>query len=88
MPHSQNRALDELAKLITDAVGAAGGVRREVETLVRSQGERLVRDMELVRRDEFDVVRTLAIKAREENERLEARVAALEARLAALEPKR
>ena len=81
MTQTNNRLLDELAKLLTDAAGAAQGVRREAETLMRSQGERFVREMELVSREEFDAVKAMAQKAREENDALAARVAMLEARL-------
>lgn len=82
MTQTNNRLLDELAKLLTDAAGAAQGVRREAETLMRSQGERFVREMELVSREEFEAVKAMAQKAREENDALAARIAALEARLA------
>jgi BMFP domain-containing protein YqiC len=76
--------LDELAKLMTDAAGAAQGIRREVETLMKAQAERLLRDLDLVQREEFEAVKEMAAKAREENERLSARVAALESEIAAL----
>ena len=79
MSQGPNRILDEFAKMMTDAAGAAQGVAREAETLVRSQAERLVQTMDLVSREEFDVVRDMALKAREENEDLKARIAALEA---------
>lgn len=82
MTQTNNRILDEVAKLMTDAAGAAQGVKREVETLMKSQGERILKDMDLVRREEFEAVKAMAEKAREENERLEARLKALEARLA------
>ncbi len=81
MTQTSNRVLDELAKLMTDAAGAAEGVKREVETLMKAQGERMVSGMDLVRRDEFEAVRAMAEKARAENERLAARIAAIEARL-------
>ena len=84
MTQTNNRFLDELAKLMTDAAGAAQGMRRDFETLMRSQGERILRDMEVVQREEFEAVREMAVKAREENERLAVRVAALEAEVAAL----
>ena len=69
---------------MTDAAGAAQGMRRDFETLMRSQGERILRDMDVVQREEFEAVREMAVKAREENERLAVRVAALEAEVAAL----
>jgi BMFP domain-containing protein YqiC len=84
MTQTNNRFLDELAKLMTDAAGAAQGMRRDFETMVRSQGERMLREMDVVQREEFEAVKEMAAKAREENEQLGARVAALEAELAAL----
>ncbi|HEY7670482.1 MAG TPA: accessory factor UbiK family protein, partial [Hyphomicrobium sp.] len=78
-----NRFLDDLAKLITDAAGAADGMRREVGTLLRAQSERILHEMDVVQREEFEAVKAMAEKARAENERLEARIAALEAMLAA-----
>jgi BMFP domain-containing protein YqiC len=76
-----NRILDEFAKLMTDAAGAAQGVRREVETAFRAQAERLLNSMEVVQREEFDAVRDMAVKARAENKALAARIEALEARI-------
>ncbi|HEU0059203.1 MAG TPA: accessory factor UbiK family protein [Hyphomicrobiaceae bacterium] len=84
MTQSNNRFLDELAKLMTDAAGAAQGMRREVETLMRAQGERLLRDLDVVQREEFEAVKEMAAKAREENERLAARIAELESEIASL----
>lgn len=81
MTTTQTRFFDELAKLMTNAAGAAQGVRREVDTLVQSQMERVLNNMELVKREEFEAVKTMAAKAREENEALHARIAALEAKL-------
>jgi BMFP domain-containing protein YqiC len=83
MAQSPNRLLDELARLATDAVGAAQGVRREVETVARSQIERILRDMDIATREEVEVLRDLVTASREENERLAARVKALEERLEA-----
>jgi len=82
MTQTQNRVLDEIARLFTNAAGAAQGVRQEVETLMRSQAERLVADLDLVPREEFEVVRAMAALAREENEALKLRIEALEAQLA------
>jgi BMFP domain-containing protein YqiC len=76
-----NRLLDELAKLMTDAAGAAQGVRREVEQAFRAQAERLLNSMEVVQREEFEAVRDMAVKARAENKALTARIEALEARI-------
>jgi BMFP domain-containing protein YqiC len=75
--------LDEFARLMTDAAGAAQGVRREMETVFRSQGERLINSMDLVQREEFEAVRDMAAKARLENEALKKRLADLEARMGA-----
>jgi BMFP domain-containing protein YqiC len=83
MTQTNNRFLDELAKLMTDAAGAAQGMRREFEGFMKAQGERVLRDMDVVQREEFEAVKAMAAKAREENERLSARIAALEAELAA-----
>ncbi len=82
MVQTTNRIFDELARAMTDAAGAAQGVRREIETIVRSQAERMMADMDMVRREEFEIVKEMAEKARTENEALAARVAALEAKLA------
>jgi len=84
MTQTTNRFLDELAKLLTDAAGAAQGMRREAETLMKAQGERILRDMDVVQREEFEAVKEMAARARDENERLSARVAELEAELARL----
>ncbi len=82
MTLSSNRIFDELARFATDAAGAAQGVRREVDNLVRSQFERLVKDMDVATREEVEVLREMVVAAREENERLEARLKDLEAKLA------
>lgn len=83
MNNGPNRILDELAKLMTDAAGAAQGVRREVESAFRAQAERILGSMDVVQREEFEAVREMALKARAENAVLAARLAELEARLAA-----
>jgi BMFP domain-containing protein YqiC len=82
MTQTTNRFFDEIARLMNDAAGVASGVRREVDALFRSQAERILRDLEVVQREEFEAVKEMARLAREENETLKARVAALEARLA------
>jgi BMFP domain-containing protein YqiC len=82
MTQTNNRFLDELSKLLTDAAGAAQGMRREVETLMKTQGERILREMDVVQREEFEAVKEMATKARDENEELKTRIAALEAALA------
>ena len=87
MTQTNNRLLDELAKLMTDAAGAAQGMRRDFETMLKSQGERVLREMDVVQREEFEAVKAMAVKAREENEQLAARIAALEGEIAALRNK-
>ena len=84
MSTGPNRILDEFAKLMTDAAGAAQGVRREVETAFRGQAERILNSMDIVQREEFEATRDMAVKAREENAKLSARIEALEARIAEL----
>lgn len=86
MTQTSNRIFDEFARLMTDAASVAQGVRREAETVFRTQMERFVADLDLVKREEFDVVREMASKARAENERLAARVAELEAKLGIASP--
>lgn len=81
MSTGPNRILDEFAKLMTDAAGAAQGVRKEMETAFHAQAERWLNSMDVVKREEFEAVREMAVKAREENDALLARIAALEARL-------
>lgn len=81
MTQTNNRVLDDFAKLMTDAAGAAQGVKSDVEQMMRGQAAKFLRDMDVVSREEFEVVKAMAQKAREENEALSARLAALEARL-------
>lgn len=80
MTTSPNPFLDNISRLMTDAAGVATGMKREAETVMRSQFERLIRDMDVVSREEFEAVRAMAIAAREENERLAARIAELESK--------
>jgi len=86
MATGPNRILDDFAKLMTDAAGAAQGVRREVETAFRAQAERILNTMDVVQREEFEAVRDMAAKARTENQKLMARIEALEARLGQAAP--
>jgi len=79
MTQTTNRFFDDFAKLMTDAAGAAEGMKRETETFMRAQAEKFLRDMNVVAREDFEAVRDMAQKARQENEALAARVAALEA---------
>ncbi|MBO0752891.1 MAG: accessory factor UbiK family protein [Bradyrhizobiaceae bacterium] len=81
MVQTTGRLYDEIARLMNDAAGVAQGVRREFDTLVRNQAERVLRDLDVVQREELEAVKEMARLAREENEALKARVAALEARL-------
>jgi BMFP domain-containing protein YqiC len=83
MVQTTNRFFDEAARLMNDAAGVAQGVRREFETLFRTQAERILRELDLVKREDFEAVKDMARLAREENEALQARVAALEAAQAA-----
>jgi BMFP domain-containing protein YqiC len=80
MTQTTGRFFDELGKLLTDAAGAADGVRKEVESVVRAQAERVLRELDVVQREEFEAVKAMAQKAREENEHLKERIAALEAK--------
>jgi BMFP domain-containing protein YqiC len=77
----QNRLFDEFAKLMTDGAGLAQGLKREAETMFRSQAEGFLSRMDLVQREEFEVVRDMAAKARQENEALKQEVEALKSRL-------
>ena len=81
MPQTSGRLFDDLSRLITDAAGLAEGARREVDTAVRAQFERLLSGMDVVMREEFEAVRDMAALARAENDRLRERIAALEAKL-------
>lgn len=81
MTQTTNRFLDEISRLMNDAAGAAQGVKREIDTLVRHQAERILGDLDLVKREEFEAVKEMARLAREENDALKARLAELEAKL-------
>ena len=83
MAQTTNRFFDEIARLMNDATGVAHGVRREFDTLFRGQAERILRDLDVVSREEFEAVKEMARLAREENEALKARINALEAAHAA-----
>src|SRR5271169_5100896 len=83
MAQTTGRLYDEFAKLMNDATGVASGMRREVETVMRTQAERILRELDVVQREEFEAVKEMARLAREENEVLKARIAALEAKVAA-----
>ena len=81
MTQTSNRFYDRVARLMNDAASVAQGVRREATTMVRGQAERIAADMDLVKREDFEAVKEMARLAREENAKLEARIAALEAKL-------
>ena len=78
MTQTSNRILDEMARLMNDAAGVAQGVRREVDVLFRNQAERILRDLDVVQREDFEAVKEMARLAREENEALKGRIAELE----------
>jgi BMFP domain-containing protein YqiC len=82
MTQTSNRFFDEMARLMNDAAGVAQGVRREFDTLFRAQAERVLREFDVVQREEFEAVKEMARLAREENDALRTRIDALEARLA------
>ena len=83
MVQTTNRIFDEMAKLMNDAAGVASGVRKEVETIFQAQAERILRNLDVVTREEFEAIKEMAAKARDENERLSARIAELEKKLRA-----
>ena len=83
MTQTSNRLYDRFARLMNDAAGVASGVRREAATMFRSQVERIATDIDLVRREDFEAVKDMARLAREENAKLEERIAQLEAQLKA-----
>ncbi len=85
MTQTTGRLFDELGRLMTDAAGAAQGVRKEIDTVMRGQAERILNELDIVQREEFEAVKAMAQKAREENIRLEKRITDLEAALAELE---
>jgi BMFP domain-containing protein YqiC len=83
MTQTSNRFFDEAARLMNDAAGVAQGVRREFDTMLRHQAERILGDLDVVKREEFEAVKEMARLAREENEALKARISALEAKVEA-----
>ncbi|MEO1066220.1 MAG: accessory factor UbiK family protein [Pseudomonadota bacterium] len=82
MAQPTNKLLDEFAKLMTDVADVAQGVKREADTVIKSQMERFLSELDMVTREEFDAVRAMALKARDENEKLSARLEELEKKLA------
>src|SRR3977135_2969653 len=81
MTQTNNRFFDEIGRLMDDAAGAAQGVKREVDTVVRNQAEKILRDLDMLELEECAVGKDMARRAREENEALKARIAVLEAKL-------
>ena len=81
MVQTTGRLYDEFARLMNDAAGIAQGMRREFDTVLRTQAERILRDLDVVHREEFEAVKEMARLAREENEALKTRIAVLEAKL-------
>ena len=84
MTHTTNRFFDEMARLMNDAAGVAGGVRKEVEMIFQAQAEKILRNLDVVTREEFEAAKEMAAKAREENDRLAIRLAEIEMKLAGL----
>ena len=82
---SENKILDDIARVASSAMGVAAGMRSEVEARIREQLERLLAQMDLVPREEFEAIKAVAVTAREEQEALSAKVLELERRLAAME---
>lgn len=87
MTQTNNWFLDELGKLMTDAAGVANGMQKEMETFLKIQAEKVLTNMDLVRRDEFEAVKLMAAKAREDSEKLNAQIAVLEEELRHLKSK-
>jgi BMFP domain-containing protein YqiC len=81
MTQTSNRIFDEMARLMNDAAGVASGVRREFDVFFKHQADRVLRDLDIIKREEFEAVKDMARIAREENEALKARIASLEAKL-------
>jgi BMFP domain-containing protein YqiC len=86
MTQTSGRFFDEIGKLMTDAAGAAQGVRKEMQNAIRGQVERVMSQIDVVKREEFDAVKAMAQKAREENAQLRADITALEAVIGGLHP--
>jgi len=81
MTQTTNRFFDEIGRLMNDAAGAAQGMKREVDAVIRAQAEKILNDLDIVKREEFEAVKEMARLAREENEALKARIAVLEGKL-------
>ncbi|MEN2494263.1 MAG: Ubiquinone biosynthesis accessory factor UbiK [Hyphomicrobiaceae bacterium hypho_1] len=81
MAQTTGRFFDEMARFMVDTVGAAQGARKELETMIRSQADKVLSQMDIVRREEFEVVKAMAEKARLENEELTKKFEKLEIKL-------
>ena len=86
MTQTTSRFFDEIARLMNDAAGVAQGVRREFDTMFKAQAERWMRDLDMVKREEFEAVKDMARLAREENDALKSRIEALEAKVGGTTP--
>ncbi len=84
MPQTTGKVFDEIAKLMTDAAGAMQGARGEIDNAMRSKAEKVLRDLDIVQREEFDAVKAMATKAREENDELRAEIKILRKQIKAL----
>ena len=84
MPQTTGRVFDEIARLMTDAAGAMQGARGEIDGAMRSRAEKILRDLDIVQRDEFEAVKAMAAKARDENDELRAQIEELRAQISAL----
>ena len=84
---TRNRFFDDLAKVANSAAGTVAGMKDEVEQMVRGRVETFIGSMNLVTREEFEVARAMAAKARDEQEKLEKRIVELEAKLKTQKPK-
>lgn len=85
---TDNRLLDDLARMANGALNTLSGLREEIETRVRERVERMLADMDMVPREEFEAVKAMAQKARSEQEELVAKVTELERRLAEVSPQK
>ena len=84
---TDNRSLDGMARLFTNAAGAAQAFKSEMETIIKARFERLIAELDFVPREEFDSLKAMAAKTRGENEKLAARVTELEKTLGIASPK-
>ena len=83
MAQNNSKIFDELAKFMSNAAGAAQGLRKEIDQMVQTQVERVMNNLNIVRREDFEVVRDMAEKARTENAALAERIAELEKKFGA-----